>query len=126
MTRNRLFLLSELQRQTTHQACRALSACLGKQTEAERALSAGIRAVAHETALAMRSAEDVDVEAFAAWLREGQECVQRAENRVGAAMFQVVAARAALHSARTAAALTANLVDRRRRPPRAGTGQDVG
>lgn len=97
-----LFFVTELRRQTINQACRALSACLGRQTEAEKHLDASIRAIRRETDRAMRSVDDTEVEAFAAWLRHGRERVRSAEIEVAAAGSQVASARAALNLARAA------------------------
>jgi len=113
MARNTAFLPDHMQRHTIGQACRALQACLEAQTDAEKAFRAGLGAIFRETDLAIRSAGDGDVEAFAAWLRQGRARVERARIGVGTAASQVASARAALNLARAAALSTAGRISGR-------------
>lgn len=94
-------------------AMRCLTACIRNQVIAQQAFDAATQTLAREQELAICSASDADVEAFAAWLPEGRQAAHLAGIRLEQAGQFAANARAALRLARGALIAHERLAHRR-------------
>jgi flagellar export protein FliJ len=105
VNRAALQALLRARRLAVREAQRDLAAALAVAGEAEGAERAAAAALQRETDLASSlDVGDSAVEAFAAWLPQGHEALQRARNQRARAEVEMERARAALAACRAAAA----------------------
>jgi flagellar export protein FliJ len=106
--------LLRLRRLTADQARRELADCLQAEGQAEQALAAIDAEIAHETEVATSlAAGDVEVEAYAAWLRRMRPREVAARAAEAATIADTTEARAVLAMARAAVRAVEELLTQR-------------
>jgi hypothetical protein len=104
---------------TVADARRSLAGCVGNQAAAHKTLTEAVRSIARETErVKTSSCDDLEVEAFAAWLGRSRAAVEQAEARLRDTAADTAIARAALHLAENAAVAAETLTAQRQRAER--------